>query len=158
MSDFEIKLKSFVELTDVANEKVTLKTFLLWEGILLWCCAKGGFLVLVGVPFQFLWNKAEIYCNLFRNCLKTPLRACRARYCLSVSQFLINICPLSGLFTFSIYKMYLLNSAASASPLILSGGNGQIVLLTVVSLPQQWLNLIKTGYKKTALQLWLAGC
>lgn len=28
MSDFEIKLKSFVELADVANEKVKLKTFL----------------------------------------------------------------------------------------------------------------------------------
>lgn len=32
MSDFEIKLKSFVELADVANEKVKFKTFLLWEG------------------------------------------------------------------------------------------------------------------------------
>lgn len=27
MSDFEIKLKSFVELTDVANEKVKLQPF-----------------------------------------------------------------------------------------------------------------------------------
>lgn len=32
MSDFEIKLKSFVELADVANEKVKLKIFSLWEG------------------------------------------------------------------------------------------------------------------------------
>ena len=35
MGDFEVKLKSFVELADVANEKVKLKTFLLREGILL---------------------------------------------------------------------------------------------------------------------------
>jgi len=47
MSDFEIKLKSFVELADIANEKVKLKTFLLWEGILL-CYTKGGFLVFIG--------------------------------------------------------------------------------------------------------------
>lgn len=46
MSDFEIRLKSFVELADVANEKVTLKPFFLWEGVLLLC-----FLVVVGVPF-----------------------------------------------------------------------------------------------------------
>lgn len=44
MSDFEIKLKSFVELADVANEKVKLKTLLLWEGIFLLCYTKGGFL------------------------------------------------------------------------------------------------------------------
>lgn len=37
MSDFEVKLKSFVELADVANEKVKLKTFLLWKGTLLMC-------------------------------------------------------------------------------------------------------------------------
>lgn len=49
MSDFEIQLKSFVELADVANEKVKLDTFLLWEGILLLCCARGGFLVFTGV-------------------------------------------------------------------------------------------------------------
>lgn len=47
MSDFEIRLKSFVELADVANEKVTLKPFLLWEGI--WLLY---FFVFVGVPFQ----------------------------------------------------------------------------------------------------------
>lgn len=50
MSDFEIKLKSFVELADVANEKVKLKTFLLWEGILLMCCTR-DFLVFTGVNF-----------------------------------------------------------------------------------------------------------
>lgn len=49
MSDFEIQLKSFVELADVANEKVKLHTFLLWEGILLACCARGGVLVFTGV-------------------------------------------------------------------------------------------------------------
>lgn len=49
MSDFEIQLKSFVELADVANEKVKLTTFLLWEGVLFLCCTKGGFLVFIGV-------------------------------------------------------------------------------------------------------------
>lgn len=48
MSDFEIRLKSFVELADIANEKVKLKTFLVWEGIWLLCYTKGGFLVFIG--------------------------------------------------------------------------------------------------------------
>lgn len=38
--------------------------------------------------------------------------------------------------------MYLLNSAAGAFPLIFGDRNGQIVLLAVVALSQQWLSLI----------------
>lgn len=39
----------------------------------------------------------------------------------------MNICPLSGLFTFCIYKVWLFNSAADRFSLLLSDGNCQIV-------------------------------